>query len=197
MSVRSSVQSVHLEKGHTLFMVLRVKRVFDGVEIYVKSPQIEDYCKSAHELMRQRVQSGAVYANYSYGSTEDAETFLINSESVTSVNPFYGKKGYQLESGSLPPELRGMANWGHEQLFQDRGGDYAPTLTGLAIFAVVGVGEGVSFKFKGMYRAEALQKFTRSVRDAMAKFYADLLRPVDIEVVLTVKEAISEGSNAS
>lgn len=143
-------------------LTLKIKRVAKGVELFAKSPIIEDFIQGI--------------------STDIAEE--------CDSHPTWGSKlkGYRLRY-KIEGSNNLASNWG-KSLFLPQVYGSQESNVNLAFLRSVGLREGVRIVIPGLYTDEQLNSFNQGVRDGVLKLCKNYLTPRELELTITTKEIV-------
>lgn len=139
----------------------KVNRVENGIKVFMKSEWIESLFKTS---------AGA-------------------RESSATTNPGWeGRKFYPLVTGSgisVRHEYVRIDKAGHSYMYHPEEQYY-----NASIVRAVGLKNGVDVVFTGPNSVEEVRKWVEHMKTYVKHLYINYLRPVDIDITITVKEAV-------
>lgn len=140
--------------------VFKIKREKGGVTVYIKSKMLEDYFKD---------MANGAKAGSSALWNEGKEVYKSNSFSVA-IPPNCSRQPY-------------LFGWNQQYLFSDDVG-----MNNFTFIRGVGISEGVSYTFPGLFLAKELEKFKDEFKIFIIHFYQNFLKTCEFEIVMTTTD---------
>jgi hypothetical protein len=154
------------ERVEKSFATLRLRRVAGGLELYVRAPTLV-------EFFRKLVESG-----------------ILEVREVSS-GPLQGHKAfYRVDGKDVNIDLKDENSW-KGLIWSINDGLMKDGYINMSFLRIVGIKEGMSFIFSGVYSMTQLKNITEKMKEALKLLYREYLKEIEIEI--TVNEKIIQG----
>jgi hypothetical protein len=142
------------------FATLRIRRVANGLEIYVQSKRIEEFFEKLPNMYVREVGYGPLQGLRAYYRKEGEGPELMDEH------------GYK----------RGVLWCINEGIFE-----HEHDVINMSFLRLVGVKDGITIVFPGVYSLREIKEIVEKIKEALKIFYREFLKEVEVEVTAVVK----------
>lgn len=168
------------EKRGEEFASVQVRRTATGVELVLRSKQVEAFCRTLHE---HACREHGYETPERIASHWDSLLYTGDDQNqdISHLQFYRMPNERMLPASNVRMSLTGMS-FGYAQTLMLRAN---PPVANMFWFRAVGLGNGVTIPLAGLQMRDTLKAYSTSVKQTLTEMYAAYLRPFDQRVVFT------------